>query len=287
MKLFRRNQSTAALSPVVRRKEEAPALSGEVIPPAMTADVSHAGKALDTDDLFILIAAMSIAWLVAVWSYAQRESWGFGLVLLVWSVGMVTFILLLVFIQSRTWLQTLAAWLHSWNEHYRIRVQGQVMRYYYDSEERREQIREDARVKIAEITERLRLAAQADMIAQVEEHSQPQGELNMVANYVTPEPFRDELRERLLVYLLGLYDEGMADDGQIMVRVPWSKRGDMDTAKVLEMFRQAEGLTGAWVVRQEQTGGKAWYVNRQRFSTPGLLVRAFGSVYTPGGGWVG
>lgn len=284
--LFHRRQSTAAALPVAKRKDDMPALSGEVIPPAMTADVAPAGKALDTDDLFILIAAMSVAWLIAVWSYAQRQSWGFGLVLLVWSVGMVTFILLLVFIQSRTWLQTLAAWLHSWNEHYRIRVQAQVMRYYYDTEREREQIREDARVKIAEIQERLRLSAQAEMVAQVEAHSQPQITMNQVANYVAPgepEPFRDELRERLLAYLLSLYEGGLGDDGRITGRVLWSARGDLterERERVIEMFRQVRHTSpNGWIVRQAEN--KYWYLNTQRYATPGQLVRAFDSVLTP------
>lgn len=280
MALFRRNQATVTALPA-KRQEAIPAIAGEVIPPAMTADVAPVGKALDTDDLFILIAAMSIAWLIAVWAYAQRQDWGFGLVMLIWSVGMVAFILLLVFIQSRTWLQTLAAWLHTWNERLRIRAQERVMKYYYDSEEERERIREEAKVKIAEIQERLRLAAQVQMVAQVEEHSQPQSTMNQVANYVAPgepEPFRDELRERLLVYLLSLYDGGLADDGRITGRVLWSARGELterERERVAEMFRQAP----VWIVRQADN--KYWYFNTERYATPGQLVRAFDGVLTP------
>lgn len=280
MNLLRRNQSTAAALPVAKRQEPPPALSGDVIPPAMTADVAPAGKALDTDDLFILIAAMAIAWLVAVWSYAQRQSWGFGFVLLLWSVGMVGFIFLLVFIQSRTWLQTLAAWLHSWNEHYRIRVQGQVMRYYYDTEKEREQIREDARVKIAEINERLRLQANADLLQQVEQHSQPQSAMNQLANFVPPaeaEPFRDELRERLATYLCSLYPDGLDEDGRIIREVAWSKRGELkrERERVLSMFSQAP----VWIVRQGDDNH--WYVNIERYPTPGQIVRAINGLLTP------
>lgn len=271
-----KHQSTSAALSIQRREE-----AGEIILPATSTDVSTPSKALDTDDLVILIGTMAVAWLIAVGSYAYYERIVFAIAVLIWSVGMVIFIFLLVFVQSRTWLQMLNIRAHRSNESKRISAQERVMKYYYDTEKEKEQIREEAKVKISEIYERLRLSAQTNMQRQVEEHSVQQSSLNRLDNYVAPDevPYRDSLRERLLMYLLSLYDEGMDDGGRITVAVPWSARGNMNKDKIVEMFRQAEHFAGFWVVKQMEN--KHWYVNRDKLTTPDLLEQAFKNVYTP------
>ena len=242
------------------------------IPSAPVPQIRSTGQAIDGRSLLALIGIMAFFGLVVAWSWGQQRGMAAGAVLVLWAGGMVLFIALLIFVQSETLLQALALFFWSFVEVYRVRAIRKTQEHRHRTDR-----------EIAEIHERLRLVAQADLYAQVEEHSQPQSHSNLLANFVPPDPapFRDELRERLLVYLVGLYEGGMADDGRIEGAVPWSKRGSMDREKVLEMFRQAGILAGSWVVRQEDN--KHWYVNRARFSTPGLIVRVLQQALTPGG----
>jgi hypothetical protein len=283
--MFRRNQSTVASAlPAKREPTQAYQIPEGGIHPATTAEVGSQGKALDTDDLIIFLVVFGVVWTVAVGAYSTNKGWPLGVAVVVWTVGGLLLGTLLLFIQSRTWVQTWNSTLHWSNERLRVKAQERVLTYYYECEVEREKIRADAQVQIAEINERLRIAAQAERVRQVEEHSITQSTMNQLANYVPPsqelEPFRDELRDELLRYLVGLYETGMEKDGRIKIAVPWSARGKMNTDKVLDLFSQAKAWSGYWVVKQAEN--KHWYVNVERFTTPGQLVRAFDKAHTMG-----
>lgn len=125
-------------------------------------------------------------------------------------------------------------------------------------------------------------AARLAIAAQVEQHSAPQSHSNQLANYVEPEPFEDELRDKILSFLIGCYPNQLAKGGRIVGRVPWGARGDWapsDKARTLRMFRDAKAVAGCWVVRQSDN--LHWYVNVERFPSAGLLVKLFNAVHTP------
>jgi hypothetical protein len=282
--MFQRRQSTQAAATLPTKQQQVITIPEGGIHPATTADVGAQGKALDTDDLVIFLIVFGFVWTIAVVAYSWNQGLALGLSVIVWTVGGIILCTLLLFIQSRTWVQTWNSWLHWMNERKRIGAQERVLTIYYKSEVKRERIRVEGQVLIAEINERLRLAAQAELVRQVEEHSQPQSTMNQVANYVAPleevEPFFDELRDRLLRYLVGLYESGLADDGRITGAVPWGKRGDMPDDRVKDMFEQAKTWAGTWVVRYD-TGRKGWYLNVDKLGTPGQVARAFTNVRTP------
>lgn len=282
--MFRRNQSTQAAAMPQKQPIQAYQMQDGGIHPATTADVGAQGKALDTDDLVIFLITFGAVWTVAVIAYSLNRGWALGLSVIVWTAGGLVLGVLLLFIQSRTWVQTWNGTLHSSNERLRIRAQERVLTYMAECDVEKERIREEARVQIAEITERMRIEAQGEIVRQVEEHSQPQSTMNQLANYVAPAedaPYYDELRDRLLRYLVGLYDEGIGDDGRIVGRVLWSARGDLnerDQKRVLEMFSDAGRILGSPVVYQAEN--KHWYINVNKLATPGLLVRVFDRIHT-------
>jgi hypothetical protein len=284
--MFQRRQSTQAAATLPTKQQQVITIPEGGIHPATTADVGAQGKALDTDDLVIFLIVFGFVWTIAVVAYSWNQGLALGLSVIVWTVGGIILCTLLLFIQSRTWVQTWNSWLHWMNERKRIGAQERVLTIYYKSEVKRERIRVEGQVLIAEINERLRLAAQAELVRQVEEHSQPQSTMNQVANYVAPleeiEPFFDELRDRLVRYLVERYQgqDKMQDDGRILGEIPWGKRGKMPADRVRDMLKQAETWCGVWVVRYD-TGRKGWYVNIDKFETPTQMVAAFDRVRTP------
>lgn len=164
-----------------------------------------------------------------------------------------------------------SVWLQTRVEHARIAK---------DAEIQRQRAYLDAQIRATQ-----QAGVKRQVVEQVVAHSIPQAHSNQLANYMPAEPevdALDEFRQRLLLALVSVYEEGrMADDGRIVVTAPWSKRGgfspkEMQRAKA--MFEQARLISGVWVVQQRDN---AWYVNRKRFASPGQLVRAFALVKTP------
>lgn len=159
-------------------------------------------------------------------------------------------------------------WLDNRVEHRRIKTEAEIAKQRLTLEHSyRLGVRDKAHVSAA---------------VQVLEHSVPQSHSNQVASYAPPESFVDEFRDRVLLALVSVYDgDRMADDGRIIVRAPWSKRGGfskLDADRAVRMFEEARRVNGVWVA---ELRNNAWYVNRKIYDTPGKLVRAFANVNTP------
>lgn len=284
MKLFRRNQSTSAALSVPANKPTQAYPVGEIgIAPATTADVHSPGKALDTDDLVIFLIALGAVWTVGVGFYSANEGWALGFAVIIWAVGGILLLILLLFVQSRTWVQTWASFLHWTNERKRLNVQQAVAEYHYQAERKIAKIQAERDKAIAEIQERLRIEAGLAAMRQVEEHSQPQSHSNQLANYVEAEQVEviDTLRLELLSFIRGLY-RGAAnmDTGYIPGGVPWSRRGALkhDATRIERMLADAQQIKGKWLLKMENNG---WWLNLEDYPESGNAVHAFDRVHTP------
>lgn len=86
------------------------------------------------------------------------------------------------------------------------------------------------------------------------------------------------VRTKLIQWLCKIYESEnlIAGDGRILCTVLWSARGELTPSErdqVLSMFQDIEDQTGLWVVRQDRNG---WYLNLDRYSTPGRLCTLIG-----------
>lgn len=260
-------------------------VSGEVIPPATTADVRTPGKALDTDDMVTLLTVMGAVLLVLIGARGMENDWAISAILFFWAVFMAVFVVLVMLIQSRTLVQLVVTFLHWGNEWFRLLFQVTVAKRHYayleysESEQtERHRMTTDSSRLIADA----KIAEQQLTIRRIADGSRmpTQNHSNQLATYAqepTEQPYVDLFKADVLSYLIELTETDergnpryVTNAGRISTPFPWSTRGEKanEAERFWRLMSVVSNAAGDWVVRNN---GKAYYFNIEKMDKDCLL----------------
>jgi hypothetical protein len=227
--------------------------------------------------IVIRFILLSLVLGILAWSIGQLRSWQLATTVLSFAAMLLIGWFFLSLVDSGQFPFSLSAVLNYRLENKRISVVGQAHQRQMERDEYIAGHQSEQQRLLTQLETRLQVAAEHQLMEQVDTHSQPQAS----------RPFFDDLRDELLRFLVSLYDtddEGhyqhLNPQGRIInITVPWSARGSMsptESQKALKMLTEAG--YAEWIVHKHKN---AWYLNLQKYPTPGRLVRAFEHVRTP------
>lgn len=279
-----KNSFVAPLAPVARMDDEVRYVTGEVIPPATTADVRTPGKALDTDDMVTLIGTMSIIMLVFVLGYGLQKDWAFATVMIFWAACMAGFVLLITLVQSRTLVQVLATFFHAANERFRLWCQSRLADRHYrymEFAETEDTKRHSMTEETKRITAQAQIAEQQLTIRRIADSSTAltQNHSNMLTTYSNEpdHPVIDHFKADVLSYLIELTEKDergnpsyVTTSGRVNYTFPWSTRGEKanEAQRFWRLISLAENSLSDWIIRSQ---GKAYYFNIDELDKQKLL----------------